>query len=85
MVTKTPPRIRPVRFWKMSANSVKLKARQDLSSLNSKLVSAGVYNNLVRKKIQVWMPCVTTPTTVTSGNTTLTMFLGDNGRTTPDH
>jgi hypothetical protein len=56
-----------------------------LSSLNSKLVSAGVYNNLVRKKIQVWMPCVTTPTTVTSGNTTLTMFVGDNGRTTRDY
>lgn len=37
------------------ANSVKLKARKDLSSLNSKLVSAGVYNNLVRKKIQVWI------------------------------
>ncbi len=35
------------------ANSAKLKASKDLSSLDSKLVSAGVYNNLVRKKIQV--------------------------------
>jgi len=37
------------------ANSVKLKAKKDLSSVNGKLVSAGVYNNLVRKKIQVWI------------------------------
>lgn len=37
------------------ANSVKLKVREDLSSLNGKLVSAGVYNNLTRKKIQVWI------------------------------
>lgn len=37
------------------ANIVKLKAREDLSSLNSKLVSADVYNNLMRKKIQVWI------------------------------
>ena len=38
---------------KVDANSVKLKARKDLSSVNSKLVSADVYNNLPRKKIQV--------------------------------
>jgi hypothetical protein len=37
----------------VDANSVKLKARKDLSSVNSKHVSADVYNNLPRKKIQV--------------------------------
>ena len=37
----------------VDANSVNLKARKDLSSVNSKLVSADVYNNLPRKKIQV--------------------------------
>lgn len=35
-------------------NNVKLKAREDLSSLNSKCARAGVYNRLVQKKVQVW-------------------------------
>jgi hypothetical protein len=33
---------------------IKLKAREDLSSLNSKCAQAGVYNRLTQKKIQVW-------------------------------
>ncbi len=38
-----------------AAHNVKLKAREDLSSLNSKLVSASVYNDLMRKKVRVWI------------------------------
>ncbi len=37
------------------AHNVKLRVREDLSSLNRKLVSAGVYNNLTRKKVQGWI------------------------------
>jgi hypothetical protein len=37
------------------ANGIRLREREDLSSLNGKLVSAGIYNNLMRKKIQVWI------------------------------
>ncbi len=37
-----------------TANGVKLKAREDLNSLNRKIADKGVYNRLVQKKIQVW-------------------------------
>ena len=33
---------------------IKLKAKEDLSSLNSKCARAGVYNQLTQKKVQVW-------------------------------
>jgi hypothetical protein len=35
-------------------HSVKLSAREDVSSLNSKLAQAGIYNRLTQKKVQVW-------------------------------
>jgi hypothetical protein len=34
---------------------IKLKSREDLSSLNHKCADAGVYNRLIQKKIQVWI------------------------------
>jgi hypothetical protein len=34
---------------------VKLSAKEDLSSLNSKLAQAGIYNRLTQKKVQVWI------------------------------
>lgn len=34
--------------------NVKLKAREDISSLNRKIADSGVYNRLVQKKVQVW-------------------------------
>lgn len=36
-------------------HGVTVKARDDLSSLNSKCAAAGVYNRLVQKKAQVWI------------------------------
>jgi hypothetical protein len=33
---------------------IKLKAKEDLSSLNSKLAQASIYNRLTQKKVQVW-------------------------------
>ena len=33
---------------------VKVKSKEDLSSLNQKLAQAGVYNRLTQKRIQVW-------------------------------
>ncbi len=35
--------------------SVKLKSKEDLSSLNHKCADAGIYNRLIQKKIQVWV------------------------------
>lgn len=35
-------------------NAIKLKAREDIGSLNAKLAQAGVYNRLTQKKVQVW-------------------------------
>jgi hypothetical protein len=35
-------------------NGVKVKAREDIGSLNSKLAQAGIYNRLTQKKVQVW-------------------------------
>ncbi len=37
-----------------SVNEIKLKAREDLSSLNRKVADKNVYNRLVQKKVQVW-------------------------------
>lgn len=40
---------------KISANhSVKVKTKEDISSLNQKLAQANVYNRLTQKRIQVW-------------------------------
>jgi hypothetical protein len=33
---------------------IKLRTKEDLSSLNSKLAQAGVYNRFTQKKVQVW-------------------------------
>jgi hypothetical protein len=33
---------------------MKLRAKEDLGSLNSKLAQAGIYNRLAQKKVQVW-------------------------------
>ena len=38
-----------------SEQGVKLKSRDDLSSLNAKCADAGVYKRLVQKKVQVWI------------------------------
>ena len=35
-------------------HGIKLKAKEDLSSLNSKCAQAGLYNRLTQKKLQVW-------------------------------
>ena len=35
-------------------HGVKLKAREDIGSLNSKLAEAGIYTRLMQKKVQVW-------------------------------
>lgn len=35
-------------------NRIKLRSKEDLSSLNQKCADASVYNRLIQKKIQVW-------------------------------
>ena len=36
------------------STGIKVKAKEDLSSLNQKLAQASVYNRLTQKKLQVW-------------------------------
>ena len=38
-----------------SSNGVQVRTRDDLSSLNGRIASKGIYNRLVQKKVSVWI------------------------------